>query len=78
MARGTYSYDPTKIGERGKDRMRFELGDTEVGGEGPASFTAQAICEMCERSTVSLRSSEAINLTDPSVQPLVTLSLVRI
>jgi hypothetical protein len=33
---------------------------------------------MCERSTVSLRSSEAINLTDPSVQPLVTLSLVRI
>jgi hypothetical protein len=51
---------------------------TEVGGEGPASFTAQAICEMCERSTVSLRSSEAINLTDPSVQPLVTLSLVRI
>ena len=51
---------------------------TEVGGEGPVSFTAQAICEMCERSTVSLRSSEAINLTDPSVQPLVTLSLVRI
>lgn len=51
---------------------------TEVGGEGPASFTAQAICEMCGRSTVSLRSSEAINLTDPSVQPLVTLSLMRI
>lgn len=51
---------------------------TEVGGEGPASFTAQAICEMCGRSTVSLRSSEAINLTDPSVQPLVTLSLMQI
>ncbi len=51
---------------------------TEVGGEGPVSFTAQAICDMCERSTVALRSSEAINLTDPSVQPLVTLSLVRI
>ena len=51
---------------------------TEVGGQGPVSFTAQAICDMCERSTVSLRSSEAINLTDPSVQPLVTLSLVRI
>jgi hypothetical protein len=33
---------------------------------------------MCERSTVALRSSEAINITDPSVQPLVTLSLVRI
>ena len=51
---------------------------TEVGGEGPVSFTAQAICDMCERSTVALRSSEAINLTDPSVQPLVTLSLVQI
>ena len=51
---------------------------TEVGGQGPVSFTAQAICEMCERSTVALRSSEAINITDPSVQPLVTLSLVRI
>ena len=51
---------------------------TEVGGQGPVSFTAQAICDMCERSTVALRSSEAINLTDPSVQPLVTLSLVRI
>ena len=51
---------------------------TEVGGQGPDSFTAQAICDMCERSTVSLRSSEAINLTNPSVQPLVTLSLVRI
>lgn len=37
MARGTYTYDPTKIGERGKDRMRFELGDTEVGGEGQAA-----------------------------------------
>jgi hypothetical protein len=51
---------------------------SQVGGEGPASFTAQAICDMSERSTISLRSSEAINLTDPSVQPLVTLSLVKI
>lgn len=34
MARGTYTYDPTKIGTQGKDRMRFELGDTEVDGEG--------------------------------------------
>lgn len=37
MSRPTYSYDPTKIGEQGKDRMRFELGDTEVGGEGQAA-----------------------------------------
>ena len=51
---------------------------TEVGGQGPVSFTAQAICDVCERSTIALRSSEAINLTESSVQPLVTLSLVRI
>ena len=28
----TYSYDPTKIKDRGKDQMRFELGDTETEG----------------------------------------------
>lgn len=28
----TYSYDPTKLAENGKDRMRFELGDTLVEG----------------------------------------------
>jgi len=30
----TYTFDPTKIQENGKDRMRFELGDTMVEGEG--------------------------------------------
>lgn len=28
----TYSYDPAKIRERGKDQMRFELGDTLTDG----------------------------------------------
>lgn len=28
----TYTYDPTKIKERGKDQMRFEVGDTLVDG----------------------------------------------
>ncbi len=28
----TYSYDPTKIKARGKDQMRFELGDTQIEG----------------------------------------------
>ena len=28
----TYSYDPTKIKARGKDQMRFELGDTQTDG----------------------------------------------
>ena len=30
----TYSYDPSKIAENTVDRMRFELGDTQVIGEG--------------------------------------------
>lgn len=29
-----FTYDPTKIGEIGKDRMRFELGDTMVDNNG--------------------------------------------
>jgi len=33
----SYSYDPTKIGESGVDRMRFELGDTQFN---PAELTA--------------------------------------
>lgn len=28
----TYTYDPIKIKENGKDRMRFELGDTMIEG----------------------------------------------
>lgn len=32
MAKGAYTYDPAKIKELGKDRMRFELGDTMVEG----------------------------------------------
>ena len=51
---------------------------TEVGGAGPVSFTAQAIIDVCDRATVALRSSDAINVTEPSTQPLVTLSLVKI
>lgn len=33
MAKGAYTYDPAKISEYCKDRMRFELGDTMVEGE---------------------------------------------
>lgn len=35
--RRTFTYDPTNIGLYGKDRMRFELGDTEVSGEGQSA-----------------------------------------
>ena len=36
----TYTYDPLKISERGKDRMRFELGDTYVDGGAETSALA--------------------------------------
>lgn len=51
---------------------------TEVGGTGPVSFTAQAIFDVCDRSTVTLRTSEAINLTETATQPLATLTLVKL
>jgi len=51
---------------------------TEVGGQGPVSFTAQAICDVCERATIALRSSEAISITESVPQPLFTLSLVKL
>ena len=40
MAKGTYTYDPANVKELGKDRMRFELGDTMV--EGLSDTTALA------------------------------------
>lgn len=38
---GTYSYDPAKLQEDGKDRMRMELGDTTFA---PGELTA-ALCD---------------------------------
>lgn len=37
----TYTYDPTKIAEEGKDRMRFELGDTVIAG----GATTSPLCD---------------------------------
>ena len=34
---GQYTYDPAKISEGGKDKMRFELGDTMVEGRSDTS-----------------------------------------
>ena len=50
----------------------------EVGGTAPASATAQAIFDVSDRATLAMRSSEAINITDTSTQPLFTLSLVKL
>lgn len=41
MPRPTYTYDPEKITEGGKDQMRFELGDTMVEG----GFDTCALCD---------------------------------
>ena len=50
----------------------------QVGGEGPLGFTAQAVVDVPERSAIALRTSEAINVTESSQQPLVTLTLVKV
>lgn len=48
-----YQYNPGMIGEYGKDRMRFELGDTLVAG-------GEATCALCdEEYLVMLESLEA-------------------
>lgn len=45
MASGTYTYDPGNIKNPGKDRMRFELGDTMVEGDSDTSaLTDEEIC----------------------------------
>ena len=51
---------------------------TQVGGTAPNSFTAQAVFDVYDRATVTLRSTDAINIADPSVQPVFALSLVRL
>jgi len=50
----------------------------EVGGDGPQSYTAQAIIDVNDYATVTLRSTEAINIANTSPQPLFTLSLVQL
>ena len=49
MADRSYTYDPTKIVGKGKDRMRFELGDTMVeGGPETAALTDEEINAVLE------------------------------
>lgn len=44
MSERSYNYDPAGIPENGRDRMRFELGDTMVeGGAETAALTDQEI-----------------------------------
>ncbi len=48
-----WSYCPEKINEHGKDRMRFELGDTQVNGGGET-------CALCDEEYTAI-ISEKIN-----------------
>ena len=50
----------------------------QTGGAGPACYTGQALFDVGDQATVTLRSSDAINITETSPQPLVTLSMVKI
>lgn len=50
----------------------------QAGGEGPACYTGQAIFDVNDRSTITVRSSEPINITDSTAQPLVTMTLVKL
>lgn len=44
MTEKTYTYDPAQITQRGKDRMRFEIGDTMVeGGAETCALTDEEI-----------------------------------
>ena len=47
-------------------------------GAGTSAYAAQAVFEANEGATVTLRSSGAINVTQPSTQPMFTLSLVQL
>lgn len=43
----TYTYDVTKLADKSKDLMRFELGDTDIsGGEDTAALTDEEINAM--------------------------------
>ena len=49
MSTGSYNYDPTKLAEKGVDRMRFELGDTMVEGRNEtAALTDEEITAALE------------------------------
>ena len=44
-----YTYEPEKISENGKDRMRFELGDTMIeGGADTSALTDEEIAQALE------------------------------
>lgn len=56
---GTYTYNPGNIKEFGKDRMRFELGDTMVeGGSDTTALTDQEIQSAIEAYPASWKRAK--------------------
>ena len=62
MSKGAYTYEPGNITEFGKDRMRFELGDTMV--EGLADTTALTDEEI-QAAIDAYPNKRLSRLTDP-------------
>ena len=63
MAKGAYTYDPANIKEHGKDRMRFELGDTMVeGGPDTTALTDQEIQTAIETYPASWKRAKLLLL----------------
>ena len=60
-----YTYDPTKIRERGKDQMRFELGDTNVwGGAETSALSDEEYCTLLDGlNTASKKAWLFVKLT---------------
>ena len=56
----TYEYDPTKISEYGKDRMRFELGDTLVEGREETAALSDEEYKAIIGSTKSWRKAKLL------------------
>lgn len=54
------------------------IAEVAAAGTTAASYSAQAIFEADEGTTVALRSSDAITVSDPSAQPMFTMSLVQL
>ncbi len=59
----TYTYDPTKIREYGKDQMRFELGDTLIdGGEETCALADEEYTGILKELTSGKRAWQSVKL----------------
>lgn len=63
MAKGVYTYEPGNVTEFGKDRMRFELGDTMVeGNSDTAALTDEEIQAALDTYPVSWKRAKLMLL----------------